>query len=303
MGKASRRQIPKAAQSSTQVLLDSAARILGKTGAEAIMVYADSLPGIEVIKDLPGKPKVILVSKNPSLKAPDYECILGMIAVPAFSFARMDQIKLATVVGLARGVLAKGQKIVCLTGVAGSGSLDTLMVLEIGAEFEIFGGHAGDFLSSDVHPEVLIRTMGLAMRLSLEGREGKPVGTCFVVGDHEKVLAFTRQMTINPFRGYAEEERNVLSPQLEETVKEFAAIDGAFIVRGDGVIETAGAYLQPPGGEKPLEPGLGARHVAAAAISEATDALAIVLSESTGAVRLYRGGSVVMAVERPKGPA
>jgi DNA integrity scanning protein DisA with diadenylate cyclase activity len=263
----------------------------------------DFLASIDEIKDLPGSPDLVLVTKDPSLKVPDYECIRGIIAVPAFSFARMDQIKLATVVGLARGVLEMGQKIVCLSGVAGSGSLDTLVVMEVGAEFEIFGGHAGEFLSSDVHPEVLIKAMGTAMELSLEGREGKPLGTCFVIGDHHKVLSYTRQMTINPFRGYKEEERSLLSPQLEETVKEFAAIDGAFIVRGDGVIETAGAYLQPPGGEKPLEPGLGARHAAAASITEATEALAMAVSESTGAVRLYRGGSVVMSVERPRGPA
>ena len=110
-------------------------------------------------------------------------------------------------------------------------------------------------------------------------------------------------MTINPFKGYAEDECNLLLPELEETIKEFASIDGAFIVRGDGVIISAGTYLQPPGSEKPLEPGLGARHAAAAAITETTKATAIVLSESTGTVRMYRNGNVVMAIERPKGLA
>ena len=195
-----------------------------------------------------------------------------------------------------------GDNIGSLTGIAGAGNPDTLMILEIGKELEILGGHAGDFLTSDVNPEVLVRILDLTARLSLEGREGKPVGASFIVGDDQKVLSFTRQMTINPFRGYPEEERNILSPELEETVKEFASIDGVFIVRGDGVILTAGAYLQPPGGEKPIEPGLGARHTAAASITEATSSIAVVLSESTGTARLYRDGSVVMAIERPKGP-
>jgi DNA integrity scanning protein DisA with diadenylate cyclase activity len=303
MKKANRKVRKKAAQTYAEVLLQSAGRILGKTGSAAIMVYADSLPGLETIKVLPNNVPVILVTRDPDLDVSGFPAVKATITVPAFNFTRLDQIKLAAVIGLAQGALETGQKIVCVAGIAGAKNPDTLMALEIGAEFEIFGHHAGDFLSANVSPEVLVRTIDLAARLSLEGREGKPVGTCFVLGDNEKVLSYTRQMTINPFRGYPEEERNILSPELEETVKEFAAIDGAFVVSDDGVILTAGAYLQPPGGEKALEPGLGARHAAAAAITEATGALAVVLSESTGTVRLYRDGGAVMAIERPTGPA
>jgi len=215
----------------------------------------------------------------------------------------MDQIKLATVVGLAQGVLESGQKIICLVGIAGAGNLDTLMVVQIDTELEMFSHRAPEPITSEVKYEVLIRTIDIAAHLSLEGREGKHVGTTFVLGDSENVAKYSKQMTINPFKGYAEDECNLLLPELEETIKEFASIDGAFIVRGDGVIISAGTYLQPPGSEKPLEPGLGARHAAAAAITETTKATAIVLSESTGTVRMYRNGNVVMAIERPKGLA
>ncbi len=303
MKRSNPRDSKKAAQTSVVVLLESAGRILKKTGAAAAMIYADSLPDIESIKCLPDDVPVVLVTRNADLDFSRFPGVKATITVPPFSFTRLDRIKLAAVVGLARGVLKTGQKIVCVTGIAGAGSPDTLMVLEIGTEFEMFGDHAGDFLTPDVNPEVIVRILDLAAHLSLEGREGRPVGTSFVVGDHEKVLSYTRQMTINPFRGYPEEERNILSPELKETVKEFASIDGAFVVRGDGVILSAGAYLQPPGAEKALEPGLGARHLAAAAMTESTGALGIVLSESTGAVRLYKNGRIVMAIERPKGLA
>ena len=73
---------------------------------------------------------------------------------------------------------------------------------------------------------------------------------------------------INPFHGYPESERNILDPRLEETIKEFSAIDGAFIVRGDGVILAAGRYLAPRGKlDPPLPHGLGTRHEAAASIT------------------------------------
>lgn len=285
------------------MLLQSAGQILRETGATAIMVYADSLPSIEVLGRLQDEVPVILVLRDSQDGAAPVPGAKATITVPAFSFTRLDRIKLATIIGLAKGVLKAGQKIICLTGVAGSGRLDTLMVLEIGRELEVFGEQAGEFLTSEIGPEVVVRTIDIAVQLSHEGRESKSVGTSFVIGDDEKVLSYARQMTINPFRGYPEEERNILRPELEETIKEFASIDGAFVVRGDGVVLTAGAYLQPPGGEKPLEPGLGARHAAASAITEAAGAVAVVLSESTGTVRLYKNGGVVMAVARPTGPA
>ena len=73
------------------------------------------------------------------------------------------------------------------------------------------------------------------------------------------MLSQSHQLVINPFHGYPEAERNVLDPRLEETIKEFSAIDGAFIIRGDGVILSAGRYLAPQGKlDEPLP--AGSRH-------------------------------------------
>ena len=101
-------------------------------------------------------------------------------------------------------------------------------------------------------------------------------------------------MIINPFKGYTEEERNVLDPSLKETIKELSKIDGAFIIRGDGVLVSAGTYIRtriPPGD---LPQGLGARHAAAAAITAVTQALAIAISESTRKVSLFKNGERIM---------
>jgi DNA integrity scanning protein DisA with diadenylate cyclase activity len=84
-------------------------------------------------------------------------------------------------------------------------------------------------------------------------------------------------------------------------VKELAAIDGAFIVRGDGVIETCGRYLTAASPEESdLTRGLGARHHAAAGITSVTESIAMVVSQSTGTVTLFRGGKVVTEVEKPR---
>jgi DNA integrity scanning protein DisA with diadenylate cyclase activity len=152
-----------------------------------------------------------------------------------------------------------------------------------------------------VAPEVLERALEIAVDLAEEGREGSPLGMSMVLGDYENVRPLTQQLTINPFKGYSENERSILDPTLEETVKEFAAIDGAFVVSGDGVIQSAGTYLSPPADTKvDLVSGLGARHRAGAAMSKATKAVVIVLSQSTGRVTVYRNGREIMAVSPPR---
>ncbi|RMD66009.1 hypothetical protein D6833_02055, partial [Candidatus Parcubacteria bacterium] len=148
--------------------------------------------------------------------------------------------------------------------------------------------------------QVFEAVLNLAVELASQGREGKPVGTIFVVGDHEKVLQFSRQTIFNPFHGYPEEERNILNPQLRETLKEFSALDGAFVIREDGVVLCAGRYLNvalAPNVDLPQ--GLGSRHAAAAGITSVSEAVAIVISESTGDVRVFKNGVIFLEIEKP----
>ena len=92
----------------------------------------------------------------------------------------------------------------------------------------------------------------------------------------------------------------MLDPALEETIKEFSALDGAFVVRGDGVVLTAGSHLMPsPAASARLASGLGTRHGAAAGITASTDAVAVCISQSTGTVSVYRSGRLVTDIQRP----
>jgi DNA integrity scanning protein DisA with diadenylate cyclase activity len=175
------------------------------------------------------------------------------------------------------------------------------MVLDLGTEIEMFADTAADPLPADVLPAVFERLLTLAGELGLEGREGRPVGTIFIVGDSDTVLAQSHQLVINPFHGYPEVERNVLDPRLEETIKEFSAIDGAFIIRGDGVILSAGRYLAPPARlEQPLPQGLGTRHEAAASITVTTGAIALCVSQSTGTITIFKKGRLLTDIPKPR---
>jgi DNA integrity scanning protein DisA with diadenylate cyclase activity len=213
----------------------------------------------------------------------------------------MAQIKLAVVMGLSAGYVAAGDKIVCLTGLPALGGLDCIVVLDIGKERELLISTYVPQLAQHIPSAVFDAVLNLAVELASQGREGKPVGTIFVLGDDQKVMQFSRQTIFNPFHGYPEEERNVLNPELRETLKEFSALDGAFVLRDDGVVLCAGRHLSAAlDSTVDLPQGLGSRHVAAAGITSVTQAIAIVISESTGDVRIFKDGAIFMEIEKPQ---
>ena len=53
-------------------------------------------------------------------------------------------------------------------------------------------------------------------------------------------------------------------------------------------------------GFRPLPQGLGARHKSAAAVTAATSAVAIAISESTGNVTIFEKGKILFEIEKPR---
>ncbi|MFO0956328.1 MAG: diadenylate cyclase [Isosphaeraceae bacterium] len=285
-------------------LVRHAHAIAREVGARVILLHADVL---EQADDLPAMMedvafRVILASKKPDFRAPDgWDEMCKVVRVPDVSMTRSGLIKVATLVASAERLIQAGDRIVSLAGLDGSGAIDTIVVFDLGAERELISDQSTDPLPGDVQPAVFERLLILASELGVEGREGRPVGTLFILGDTDGVLAQSRQLVINPFHGYPEDERNVLDPALEETIKEFSAIDGAFIIRGDGVILAAGRYLASTSIRvEPLPQGLGARHEAAAGITATTQAVAISVSQSTGTVSVFRRGRLLADIQKPR---
>lgn len=141
---------------------------------------------------------------------------------------------------------------------------------------------------------VIETVLQIASEIAREGRERGHVGTIFVIGDIDRVLKVSRQVVINPFKGHTEEDRNILNPATWETAKEFSQIDGAFLVRENGIIEAAGRYIEVKN-PVPLPSGLGGRHLASAAVTKETRAIAITVSE-TGVIRIFKDGEILMRI-------
>ncbi|MDD1656045.1 MAG: PAS domain S-box protein [Methanomicrobiales archaeon] len=149
---------------------------------------------------------------------------------------------------------------------------------------------------TDIQEPVFDAVYEIAAEISREGREGKPVGTTFVLGDMQNVLARSRQLILNPFEGHPREARIVTNPGLRETIKELAQLDGAFVVSGDGVVCAGGRYITIDTSAAAVPKGLGTRHASVAGITQETRSVGIVVSQSGGRISLFKDGRVVKVI-------
>lgn len=285
----------------------SAATRIAKTGkAKALFLSLDSLSELPD-ENLPKGCKIIYVTRRLPSEMEKFfpegvPPTLALIHLPKIDMTRMTLVKMAVLLALYKQMIKLGDKIVFIAGLSEMEILDSIMLIDTGKEAEIITTQGLNGFSDRVNPEVFQTVLSFAIELATRGREGKPVGTIFVLGDEEKVLQLSKQMIINPFKGYTDEERNVLNPELRETMREFAAIDGAFVVSGDGLVLTAGRHLGAASNDASLPRGFGSRHIAASGITAMTQAVAIVISESTGDVRIFKNGKILMEIEKASKP-
>ena len=138
-------------------------------------------------------------------------------------------------------------------------------------------------------------TIELAVEIAREGREGRRIGTLFTFGDADRVLARSRPLILDPLAGHSEQSREIRDQNLRGTIKELAQLDGAFVVSDQGIVVSACRYLDAMASDVVLPYGMASRHLAGASISQVTDAVAIVVSESS-MVRVFDDGKLVAEI-------
>jgi len=149
---------------------------------------------------------------------------------------------------------------------------------------------------TDVADTVFDAVFHICTEISIEGREGKAVGTTFLIGDVKHVLEKSRQIILNPFEGHPPELRIITNPGLKENIKALAPLDGAFVITGDGFVESVGRYITVDSSNVTLPPGMGTRHNSVAAITSVTKAVGIVVSQSGGGITVFRDGRIVKKI-------
>ncbi|MGB7925475.1 MAG: diadenylate cyclase [Pyrinomonadaceae bacterium] len=135
----------------------------------------------------------------------------------------------------------------------------------------------------------------LAVEIAREGREGRRIGTLFTFGDAASVLEHSRPLILDPLAGHPDEARDIRDQNLRGTIKELAQLDGAFVVSDEGIVISACRYLDAVASDVVLPYGMGSRHLAGGSISQATNAIAIVVSESS-MVRVFDDGQLIAEI-------
>ena len=274
-----------------------ATQLAKREDTDALLILLEGSYNWDRLRETLGKANVILASDKPEhlegAEEAGFDTVeLNIPESPVY--VRLTQALLESV---ADELLTAGAGVVALYSGFDIGVIDSVSVIRLDEHLGRLTVHDLKQLDTKVPLETLKSAVDLAVDIGREGREGKPVGTIFVVGDHRKVLKLCYPQGFDAVKGYKPEERRLQDPKVREAIKEIAQLDGAFIVSADGLVVSSSQYLSAPAEDLTLSKGLGARHWAAAAISKATSALAIAVSESNGTVRVFQNGDVMLRIE------
>ena len=193
-----------------------------------------------------------------------------------------------------RHFVNKGERIVCVADESlGMGYKGLIFVFDVD---KIFFNMSIHNLTEKINSDVLEAILNVAMEIVSEGREGRKIGTSFIVGDAGEMSKYARQLIINPFQNYPAEMKQITDPDLKETIKGFAQLDGAFFIDQNGTVLSAGTHINMDIASAQIEglEGFGTRHRYSAAMTKLTNSIAVVVSESGGTVRVFKEGRIVM---------
>ncbi len=229
--------------------------------------------------------RIIIATPNQEAYRKFSKCAsVESIKLTARPQGRVSQAHHAIVCGLQKGILKSGERLVCLAGDGFADITDSLMVLDVTEDEPAIG-----LLESD---SVLAAAVELAFELGRAGQNGRPVGTAFIIGESKAVLRLSRQLMINPFRGY---NANITDRVHWDLLKKYAMFDGAFVVDRSGFIVAAHRYLNAKARVKVPE-GLGTRHLAVASMTAATHAKGVTVSGEDGIVRIFELGRMTAKI-------
>jgi DNA integrity scanning protein DisA with diadenylate cyclase activity len=287
----------------SRALVRAAFDLARSLGISKLLVQADELREFRLVDRLRESEQVIWLTRSPAELPLADESNDAVLHLPETRLTQMSQLKIALLLAVMNKEVALDDSVICLSGVAGSERLDTLLVANARRNFPWFRKRNIEDIRSLFATREVAQLIDIALRLAAEGREGKPVGTIFVLGDEEQLEPYLRQLVLNPCEGHPRRERSIHNPEFFETIREFAGLDGCFVVNGKGIVQSAGTYLDAPIRRAKLRPGLGARHAAALSVTAAAHAIAVAISASSGNVTVFHEGRAILELERPALPS
>ncbi len=272
---------------------------------DAIIYLTEEIERIKWLNGLELAGKVIAVTSDSDTYAELASSEIEAVRLPIHGIDKYRQVPHLLSIALKAGRISVGDFVLAVIGDDVYPEEGNLIALSE-AERELEELSIKDLLklTDGIRPAVLDAAIELARRIGLVARRKKRIGTIFTLGDSNEVLKHSEQLIPNPFQGHDESARRITNPGIHDSIVELAKLDGAFVIRGDGLIKTAGTFLGSKSeesgyerGEINLPEGLGTRHVAAAATTARTEATAIVVSSTDGHIRVFAGGEMVLKMD------
>ncbi len=282
-----------------QKVLADAIGMCDRMGASGLLIFFDAPIDWKRLKKFMGETYFVAAATSTEALAGASEAEIKTVLLSLDADAPVyDRITHAILEAVADDFFTPGSRLVAVyNGFDAVVGFDSISVINLGEHLERLSGKELRKIETKVPLKTLKTVVDLALEIGREGREGKSVGTLFVVGDTKNVLANSKAAGFDPVRGYKCKERDLFDPRVREGIKEVAQLDGAFVVALDGVVAAACRLLDASTAMITLSKGLGSRHWAAAAVSRSTNAVAIAVSQSSGTVRIFVNGEVVLRIE------
>lgn len=281
------------------IIIDNALRLADDTACDKVFLFLNSETGCEALREssaVADERVVIILPKHEGIPL-CFSADKTVIQTWSGNQTRFSRIKYAFMQAVLQEAIKPDSKVVCVLGPWASDHLDTITVHDLRHSWsEEFPFDPRSLIGKKFFHTV-IAVVDIALDIGALGREGKSVGTTFVIGNVDQVMKSSHQAIFNPFKGYAAEDREITSSEVVESIKELAQLDGAFVVSGEGVVEAAGRHLDAVSNVTHQLKGLGSRHRAAASMTMYTEAIAVVVSESTGRVTVFDQGKIIASLD------
>lgn len=279
-------------------MIRAAVALLRESESDALLLLLDGPADWKKISELTDSPSVKVIVAVDTLSDLDGAAEAGLhpLALNKEKAPLLERLQEALLEAAADELIRTNGEIIAVYSGFQQGRLDSVSHLQLDERMRRFTSRDLQTIESSVPLKTIKAVVDLASQIGREGREGKPVGTMFVVGDTRRVLDHSSDSGADPFRGYNKKHRNLMDSKVQEDAKEIAQLDGAFIVTADGYIERSRQMLEVSHEDLKMTKGLGSRHWAGAAITRKTKAVSVVVSQSTGTVRLYQNGFLILQI-------
>ena len=278
-------------------LLETAVRLFESTTAEAILILVEERLDWQRVRELAHSGPVLVAADDAAHLAGALDHGMKQVTLDVAGLPVHERLAQALLECVAAEMVAPEAQVVAVYSGFEAGTIDSVSLLRLAEHLGQLTVRDLRNLETKVPLETLKLVVDLAVEIGREGREGKPVGTLFVVGDTRKVVQSSHSAGFDPVRGYSRAERRLTDPRVREGLKEIAQLDGAFVIGPDGTVEAAARYIDASAENVSVSKGLGARHWAAAAITRRTKSVAVAVSETSGTVRIFQNGEVVLRIE------